>query len=114
MTCFCKVCGRRFFRDGNDVYSSLSYSTPGGIERDDPGKSRTWRDWVIVMTTHCDMHLPPMPIAVTRDLEKENERRSGENFRLMKISQSEVDHVEGDGRKTIAEWKEMARWKMGG
>ena len=111
ISCVCGVCGRRFFRKGNDVSSSLSFSTPGGVERKDPRRSRTWRDWVIVMTTHCDQHLPPMPATVVRDVENEGRRRTEENLRMSEARRSEESHVEGDGRHTVGEWKEMVRWR---
>lgn len=111
VSCVCKVCGRRFFRRGNDISSSLSFSTPGGVEREDPRRSRTWRDWIIVMTNHCDQHIPPMPAAVARDLEMESRRRSDENLRLSRVRKIEESHVEGEGTHTIEEWREMARWR---
>jgi len=109
ISCVCRECGKRFFRRGNDVAASLSFSSPGGTPVIDPRRSRTWRDWAMAMLTHCDGHLPPMPVAVSRDLARERRRRNDENIRLSRVSRSEESHVEGEGTRTLDEWKELAR-----
>ena len=65
----------------------------------------------MAMMSHCDRHLPPIPVAVVRDLEMERRRRQEENIRLSRNSRAEESHVEGEGTRTIEEWKEMARWR---
>ena len=111
VSCVCRICGKRFYRNGDEVSASLSFSSPGCSDREDPSKSRTWREWVISKTNHCDEHLPRVPRAVLNDVAREGRRRTEENVHLMVSKREDESRAEGDGLRTIDEWKEMARWR---
>lgn len=84
---FCKNCKKMFYRDGDLVSFSSDYSskeTKKDISRIEDVE--TYLDWLIFTGDFCEDCIPPMPLKVKKDIQKEKERRRKDilNYRMNK------------------------------
>lgn len=74
----CSICYRSFIRDGDLVSVSMAYSTMSHGYNGTPADATTYQAWLIANENICDECLQPMPEAVKKDIEREQERRSSD------------------------------------
>lgn len=87
---FCQNCKKIFYRDGDLMTFSTSYSTPSNslvLSLDDV---KTYRDWLMFASNFCDNCLPPRPSAVEEDILRENQRKQEDiaNYHATKANYS--------------------------
>lgn len=83
----CKNCNRTFYRDGDLMTFSTSYSTPSFNNSDlSIDNVKTYIDWLIFSSNYCDECLPPRPKEVDEDIKIENQRRQADinNYYMFK------------------------------
>jgi len=73
---FCKNCGQIFYRDGDLMIFSTSYSTPSFKTSIDLENVQNYREWLLFASDLCDNCLPPIPNVVIKDIQEENKRKS--------------------------------------
>ena len=75
---FCQNCNQIFYRDGDLMAFSTSYSTPFYSLDMTIDKVKTYRDWLMFSSDFCDTCLPMRPIEVDNDIAEEEKRKQAD------------------------------------
>lgn len=109
----CIKCNKKFYRDGDLMTFSTSYATPyNNREKLKLENVRTYTEWLVFAGDLCDECVPPMPLAVVKDIELENKRRMEDKFSAIEINKDdkpqEVKNIIGKQENKINKYIKKA------